>query len=185
VSPRPRSPVYWEPRVVFRRACIERAIARGLCRQCFKPRGGDGSPTMCRPCLAKAGGCNKSRRERRRASGQCVACGHDRGGVDKVTSGTETMCRPCSDRVNAKTLYGQRTRYRSRRAAGLCTSCPSPRGSDGTAKECRRCADKSNERKRLNRARRKGLGLAPRDGLAGTRTGRPASSPAHKGGGAW
>ena len=143
------------------RPVIERLIRDGKCRQCCRPRGEGGSPTMCRPCLVKAGACNARRRALRVAAGLCVVCSCPR------SDGTATMCRQCSDKINAASLYRDRARYRRRRAAGMCTSCPKPRGEDGTARQCRRCADRANT---LKRERRSGARM-PLEG-AGSGTGR-------------
>jgi len=142
------------------RIVVQRLIEQGRCRQCCKPIGEDprhprhrkGPPKCCRVCLDKAAALNLSRRLRRMESGLCVVCGHSRGGVDAATTGTPTMCRPCSNRINARALPWQRQRYADRKASGLCVYCPKPRGANGTARECRECADKSNARKRVNRA---------------------------------
>lgn len=148
---------------LLHRIVVQRLISQGKCRQCCCVIEGDprhpsrrkGRPTLCASCLRKAGQWNRDRRDHRLAAGVCVICGHGRDGVDAATSGTGTMCRPCSNAVNARALPRQRVRYAERKAAGLCSSCPNVRGDNGTARQCRACADRANERKRVIRAQRR------------------------------
>lgn len=86
------------------------------------------------------------------ADGRCVCCYHKRGRY-----GTDTMCRPCSNKHNRRAI----ARLEDRLAQGLCVTCGEPRHPPSllelnppTRHRCRACADKHNASSRDHRIRK-------------------------------
>ena len=59
----------------------------GLCVNCFKPRGEDGTKIRCRACADATNVAAFLRREKLREKGRCLRCGKKSGG--------EKRCAPC------------------------------------------------------------------------------------------
>lgn len=62
-------------------------LAEGRCSQCYLPRGGDGTSSMCRPCADKDRDRRADLREQRVAAGLCPGCGGEKGPL--------ATCRSC------------------------------------------------------------------------------------------
>lgn len=100
-----------------------RLIEAGRCRVCGRPRGEDGSKTMCRRCADKVSrrakaarsqwteeqrakfiGQVDARKKRLRQDGRCVACGGARA------PGLKARCRTCADKNRDKSRRQRRAR---------------------------------------------------------------------------
>ena len=141
-----------------RRARIE----AGLCRDCGRPRGADGTSCRCRKCADRS---NRAALEspppsvvRRRAEAE--ARSRDR----RRKREAERAARAVVPERLAVIRDGEKARRADRRDVA-CRVCGMPRGSDGTSQLCRRCADQ-NRGEDACAARR-----------ARPRSGRPGGAP--------
>lgn len=92
-----RDPSTWSPLYAAMRDGIlarrARLMAAGLCINCGKSRGKNGTARNCRRCADVQTERNYQRQLRIVAAGGCRSCGKPRG-----ADGTGTGCRPCADR---------------------------------------------------------------------------------------
>lgn len=63
----------------------------GRCRNCYKPRGKDGTGQHCRPCAAAVNAYSLERRRKLIEAGRCSLCRKLRG-----PAGTKTFCGTCA-----------------------------------------------------------------------------------------
>lgn len=128
----------------------ERLISQGLCYVCGKPRGNNGTKTMCRECADKRKMEATIKRNERLENGLCTCCGVPRG-----EDGTTIYCRRCAD--NACENYKKRAkllrpeRYKNK----LCISCGKPLPENYKVLNCERCRLLNSEYTRRTRLKRK------------------------------
>lgn len=124
------------------------AVLRGDCMTCRCRPAKPGRKT-CQHCLDDGRRQQAALEARRRRARRCPTCGQKpaRGFV---------QCAACLDKSAA--------RMRRVVARGLCSSCYSDRGVDGSETLCRACADKLAAKARVRHAAKIAAGLCVRDG---------------------
>ena len=107
-------------------------IKRGLCIYCCKPRGVDGTKTMCRKCADKNGTRYQAWGDTNRAVGLCPRCGLRPIVKDRA------HCAVCLLLSSEDTIHRKKMRI----ALGLCIRCGLREVAD-KKKSCQVCLDKN------------------------------------------
>jgi hypothetical protein len=126
----------------------QRQIEKGNCKDCGRPRGKDGTKTLCRACANRP----LEWRQRRIEAGLCEDCGRPRG-----KNGTATNCRPCADEDATRSRERRRHLYEN----GECPRCHQPLGDDPTTSVCGRCAEEVAADARKRRGHKIEQGICP------------------------
>lgn len=114
------------------RAIQKQRIESGLCYQCGKLRGSDGTDTRCRQCADKGNAVHKHMREQYRLDCRCQDCG--------VTLPVEHKGRRCGNCQTKLSVQASRRRKERQDSGAACVSCgASTVITDGKEALCETC----------------------------------------------
>lgn len=122
-----------------------RCIRAGICIICGKPA--EPGLKRCRACLDRLNASRYKQREARKAENCCAGCGNQ----DEYTLSGRSYCKVCTDRRTTD----ERERYSIRLLHHECTSCGTRLPDAWYYTLCPACQEKSYERTRRYRARKR------------------------------